>query len=208
MSQIINVTIGSNITRKTVPAISSATLRQVLEDNAIDYTIGTTMLDGVSLGAGDIDKTFDQLGVTDRCYLLNIVKADNAATVKVFGSALVIKSIKLADIELLAKHDPEALRLRDYDDQGNPTCRFAVAAEHNTYGSLTKNGAVFSDAGSQTGEAVITIQVPADVVDVKEWVMDTYGPALMNLKEVEEQVPDAIEDVAKKRREIESMIEF
>jgi hypothetical protein len=35
-------------------------------------------LDGAPLQPGDLDKTFAQFGITDKCFLLNVVKADNA----------------------------------------------------------------------------------------------------------------------------------
>ena len=35
-------------------------------------------LDGSSLGPGDLDKTFAGLGITEKCFLLNVLEADNA----------------------------------------------------------------------------------------------------------------------------------
>ena len=75
---MIQVIVGNNVKRNTVVVDSTTTLREVLESNQIDYTRGVMHLDGVSLNPGDLDKTFASLGVTERCYLLNVVKADNA----------------------------------------------------------------------------------------------------------------------------------
>ena len=75
---MIKVTVGNNVKRNTVIVSSDTTLRQVLEDNQIDYTRGAMHLDGSPLQAGDLNKTFAQYGVTDKCFLLNVVKADNA----------------------------------------------------------------------------------------------------------------------------------
>lgn len=44
----------------------------------MDYTRGTIQLDSAPLGPGDLDKTFADFGITEKCYLLNVVKADNA----------------------------------------------------------------------------------------------------------------------------------
>ena len=74
----INVTIGNNLSRNNVLTDSSRTLRSVLEEGNIDYTRGMMHLDGASLQPGDLDKSFDDFGVTERCYLLNVVKVDNA----------------------------------------------------------------------------------------------------------------------------------
>lgn len=76
---MIKVTIGNNTRREAVIVDENTTLRAVLEDNGIDYTSGVMHLDGSSLNPGDLDKTFSQHGITEKCYLLNVVKADNAA---------------------------------------------------------------------------------------------------------------------------------
>ena len=44
----------------------------------MDYSRGTMHMDGSSLNPGDLDKTFAELGITEKCFLLNVVKADNA----------------------------------------------------------------------------------------------------------------------------------
>lgn len=75
---MIKVTVGNNVNRESVIVDENTTLRTVLEDNGIDYTSGTMHLDGSSLKPGEIDKTFADLGITEKCYLLNVVKADNA----------------------------------------------------------------------------------------------------------------------------------
>ena len=75
---MINVTTGNNLSRTSVIVDSSTTLRSVLEQNNIDYTRGMMHLDGASLQPGDLDKSFDNFGITERCYLLNVVKVDNA----------------------------------------------------------------------------------------------------------------------------------
>ena len=72
------VTVGNNVKREVKIVDSSTTLRRVLEDAGIDYSRGGVNLDGASLVPGDLDKTFDQLGVGDHCYLLSVQKADNA----------------------------------------------------------------------------------------------------------------------------------
>ena len=75
---MIQVTIGSNTTRKKVTISAETTLRTALEDNEIDYTAGTIHLDGCPLEVGDMDKTFAELGITANCYLISVVKVENA----------------------------------------------------------------------------------------------------------------------------------
>ena len=75
---MIKVTMGNNVKRKTEILDENTTLREVLEDAEIDYTAGIMNLDGSTLNPGDLDKTFADFGITEKCYLLNVVKADNA----------------------------------------------------------------------------------------------------------------------------------
>lgn len=75
---MIKVTIGNNVKREAVIIDENTTIRTALEENNIDYTSGVMHLDGASLNAGDLDKTFASFGITEKCYLLNVVKADNA----------------------------------------------------------------------------------------------------------------------------------
>ena len=75
---MVKVVVGNNVKRESVIVDGGTTLRKVLEDAGIDYTRGVMHLDGSSLQPGDLDKTFTQFGITDKCFLLNVVKADNA----------------------------------------------------------------------------------------------------------------------------------
>ena len=75
---MIKVTVGNNVKRESVIIDPSTTLRACLEANGVDYTHGVMHLDGSSLNPGDLDKTFAQFGITEKCFLLNVVKADNA----------------------------------------------------------------------------------------------------------------------------------
>ena len=75
---MINVTIVDNLHRNTYPVDPNTTLRSVLEAHDVDYTTGQTKLDGSSLAAGALDKTFVDFGIAEKCYLVNIAKQDNA----------------------------------------------------------------------------------------------------------------------------------
>ena len=76
---MIKVTMGNNVKRTTEILDKDTTLREALEIAEIDYTRGIMNLDGSTLNPGDLDKTFADFGITEKCYLLNVVKADNAA---------------------------------------------------------------------------------------------------------------------------------
>ena len=75
---MVKVVVGNNVKRNTVIVDTGTTLRQVLDDHGIDYTRGTMHLDGATLQPGDMDKTFTDFGITEKCFLLSVVKADNA----------------------------------------------------------------------------------------------------------------------------------
>lgn len=75
---MVNVTVGNNVKKVTDTFASNSTLRSILENKGVDYTRGTTHLDGATLQPGDLDKTLADFGITTRCFLLNVVKADNA----------------------------------------------------------------------------------------------------------------------------------
>lgn len=80
---MIKVTIGNNVKRFDTTAEETDTLRSVLDENGVDYSRGTMHMDGSALRPGDLDKSFAELGYTgeeghNRCFLMNVVKADNA----------------------------------------------------------------------------------------------------------------------------------
>ena len=72
------MTLGNNLRRESNIIDENTTLRAALENAEVDYTRGMMHLDGAPLSAGDLDKTFADFGVKEKCYLLNVVKADNA----------------------------------------------------------------------------------------------------------------------------------
>ena len=76
---MLKVTMGNNVKRKSEILDENTTLREALESAEIDYTTGIMNLDGSTLSPGDLDKTFADFGITEKCYLLNVVKADNAS---------------------------------------------------------------------------------------------------------------------------------
>lgn len=75
---MIRVTVGNNVKREVVIVENTVTLRSVLEDNRVDYSRADPMLDGSTLEPGELDKTFAELGITDRCYLVCVENKNNA----------------------------------------------------------------------------------------------------------------------------------
>lgn len=80
---MIKVIVGNNVKRESILIPQTTTLRAALEQGNIDYSSGVMHLDGSSISPGDLNKTFADLGYDgsaghDKCFLLNVVKADNA----------------------------------------------------------------------------------------------------------------------------------
>jgi hypothetical protein len=75
---MIKATIGNNVKRKTEVYEADTTLREALEDAGVDYATGIINLDGATLAPGDLDKTFEEHGIKEKCFLLNVAKVDNA----------------------------------------------------------------------------------------------------------------------------------
>ena len=75
---MIQITIGSNTQRKRMTIDPNMTLRQALTEAEIDYSVGTIHMDGCSLTPGQLDKSFTEMGVTDTCFLICVIKQDNS----------------------------------------------------------------------------------------------------------------------------------
>ncbi len=75
---MIQVTVGTNVNRSRVVVSPDTTIRQVLENNDVNYETTNVHLDGASLQVGDIDKTFSDFNIQESCYLIAVAKADNA----------------------------------------------------------------------------------------------------------------------------------
>jgi len=77
---IIQVTVRDNVKTKQIAVPNTETLRNALEAAGVDYAAAgtSTTLDGATLMPGMLDKSFGELGITEKCYLMSIRKTDNA----------------------------------------------------------------------------------------------------------------------------------
>ena len=75
---MIKVIVGTTTERIDKNYAPSTTIRTILEDNAIDYSVAQIMLDGASLKAGEMDKTLADMNITEKCMLMAVVKANTA----------------------------------------------------------------------------------------------------------------------------------
>ena len=72
---MIQVIIGTNLNRKTVTVDPSRTIKSVLDEYDIDYSIGGIHLDGIAITGTELNKTFTECGVTEKCMLVSVIKA-------------------------------------------------------------------------------------------------------------------------------------
>ena len=199
---MIKVTVSNNVKRETVFVSDDRTLRSVLEENQIDYTRGMTNLDGSPLRAGDLDKTFADFNIAEKCFLSAIVKADNAASISIVGESVVITSaMTLDNYKTVAKYRPKALQLKGGEDGKEVV--FVVGVTSNPRGSINKVGAEFGGvAHDGSGKATITFDLPCGDDDVKERVAEKIGVAIIYLNKLEEVLPDVIREIAAEKNAV------
>lgn len=80
---MLRLTIANNMKRANVLVDENTTLREALESNEFDFSRGLLHLDSAPLQAGELNKTFADLGYDgtpgkDRAFISCVVKADNA----------------------------------------------------------------------------------------------------------------------------------
>ncbi len=75
---MIKVLVGTNMNKKTLIVAPDRTPRSIMEEAGFDYSSGATLLDGVTLQVGQMDKSLAELGIKDECKLISTVKADCA----------------------------------------------------------------------------------------------------------------------------------
>ena len=118
------------------------------------------------------------------------------------GDAYALTSaIKVSDIALLKKYNPDALTIKDKDgktvfgvsySEGKPN----VAGFGVTFGGKTRD---------ENGYATITGTIPTGVASAeaaKDFVADTFGGVVAYLEQLEKNVPEAAKAVADKRKKL------
>lgn len=75
---MIQVKIVTNTNRRTIAVDENRTVREVLENNEVNYANAPVYIDGAPLGIGDHDKSFAELGITEKCMLTSVAKTENA----------------------------------------------------------------------------------------------------------------------------------
>lgn len=206
---MINLTLITNGGRVHSIVPETNTIREILDENDIDYSVGTIMVNGMSFhNAGDLDRTLEDWGCKDRATIGVVAKVQNAAKLTATGNAAVLTSaIKLEDLKLIEKYKPEALTLTVRDDDNHKVPVFRAATTKNAYGSVNKNGVCFAQQADANGFAIVTMAMDfKNVADPKDELEDAFGSALARLNELEQALAGVTEEIGKERDAVREMI--
>ena len=117
------------------------------------------------------------------------------ANITIAGNSYVITSeISMADLETVKKYRPSALALTDAETKETT---FKVGIGSN---SISDYGISFG--GVSNGEeklAAVTLSIPSDVKNAREYVLDRAGLAIANLNKVEVGIAAALEEIKTER---------
>jgi len=75
---MIKVITGTGLSRTELVIEANTTLMNAAEQAGLNVGAGGITLNGTMVSAADFNKTFADFGITDKCFLLQVVKADNA----------------------------------------------------------------------------------------------------------------------------------
>ena len=133
------------------------------------------------------------------------------AKIVVVGQAVVITSaVKFEDIKLIKKYRPEALILYKGEGQEKePVFKIGVAPVG--CGSISKYGVEFESATRDEAKlatltGVLTQEFEGE--ELKAFISDEYGPAILLLNELEAQLPAVVEEIAAMKDRIDRNIEI
>lgn len=219
---MINVAVSSNMGRTTIPVDEHTTIKSVLDSQNVNYAVGMVSIDGATLIPGDINKTFADFGVTDKCFLSVIVKADNAcdevsacdsdchepterrtaARILVAGSCATIESgYTLDELKLIQKFRPAALSTFEVQD-GHKTPTFTIGVATAGNGSVGSVGASFCPRQSAAGKAMIVLQIPETETDAVKWAADYVGVAILKIRKIEAGLDDVLAEINAEKAEV------
>lgn len=75
---MIKVISGTNLNKTELVLSADTTIMEAAEQAGLNVGAGGITLNGSMVSANEFNKTFADFNITDKCYLLQVVKADNA----------------------------------------------------------------------------------------------------------------------------------
>lgn len=128
------------------------------------------------------------------------------AKIVIAGDAVVVKStLKLEDIRTIEKYRPKALVLMGGEDGKEPV--FAIGTTDGC-GNINQVGASFGrESHDEDKLATITMVTGTGATgDIKEWVADRIGTAIISLNKLEEKLPAVLAEIEAEKAEVLSNI--
>lgn len=128
---------------------------------------------------------------------------EEKAKVYIMGcAAVIVSTIALEDWKMVEKYAPKMLQVLDEEEKD---IVFTVRTDSGP-GRITHEGIVWGEAADEEGKATITILIDTDIENKKEAVMDICGSALLDLIEIEKEMPNLVKEIREEREKIESCI--
>ena len=75
---MIKVIVGTSLNKTEMVVSSDTTLMQACEEAGLNIASGGITFNGSTVRPDEFNKTFADFGVVDKCFLMQVVKADNA----------------------------------------------------------------------------------------------------------------------------------
>lgn len=199
---MIKVYLTTTAGRKSELFDENATPREIFDSFDVDYSVATNTIDGTKIDPAGMDKSLRDWGVDKQCRISSIVKIDNAAHIDLSGaSAVLVSDIDLEDWKRVEKYAPEALKIVE-EETGDTVFKVGTGIGG---GSVNEYGVSF---GCYTNgkKATVTILLDCCVEDKAKVVKDEFGTALLDLNEIEKELPTILKEIADKEAEIDKLI--
>ncbi len=127
---------------------------------------------------------------------------ENTAKIYIMGAAAVLVSGRsLEDWKKVEKYSPEALKIVNEEGEIVFTIKTGEGG-----GSVTDEGICWGNYTGVDGNATVTTPLDDDITDKKAAVMDIMGSAILDLMDLEKELPDLLEKIGEKEKEIEAQI--
>lgn len=128
------------------------------------------------------------------------------AKIIVAGQAVVVKSeVSLEELKEIKKYRPDALVL--YKGEGSEKEPDFMIGFSSGAGTVGKYGVEFgSESHDDDKLATVTMIIPEDVEDVKGYVSDAIGAAVLKLNKLESSLPEVVSEIEREREEINGII--
>ena len=75
---MIKVIVGTSLNKQEIVVSSDTTLMQTCEEAGLNIGAGGITFNGSTVRPDEFNKTFADFNIVDKCFLMQVVKADNA----------------------------------------------------------------------------------------------------------------------------------